>query len=76
MNPTWFPTLADPEALIDEFFPAIGSLLARPHLPLSDEWQALRNRLDAVFQDAGWDGDESRVAFDLLVAFAGREQRG
>jgi len=67
-----FPTLADPHAILDEYLPEMAALLERPHLDHSAEWQALRDRLDELFTDNGWTADESRVAFDLLTAFAER----
>ena len=73
---TWFPTLADAPALLDEFLPQMIELCQRPHLDHDEEWRDIRDRLDAIFDENGWGGDESRVAFDLLVAFAWRESGG
>jgi hypothetical protein len=72
-NVTHFPTLADPGALIDEFVPQMVDLLNRPHHEHDEEWWSLRDQLDGIFTEHGWAGDESRVAFDLLIEFANRE---
>jgi hypothetical protein len=71
--PVWFPTLADAGALIDEYVPKMVRLIDSPHLDNAGEWLSLRERIDALFRDHAWEADESRVAFDLLVAFAERE---
>jgi len=72
-NVTHFPVLADAGALLDEFVPVMVALHQRPHHDHDEEWWALRGRLDAIFDEAGWTGDEARVAFDILVEIAARE---
>lgn len=67
-----FPTLENASTLLDEFLPQMMALLEKPHLDSSLEWWSLLDQLDAIFAEHGWEGDESRVAFDLLVAFAER----
>jgi len=72
-NVTWFPTLADAGALIDDNLPRMIALNERPHIENSDAWLALRNEMDELFTENAWEGDESRVAFDILVEFAARK---
>ena len=63
-------TLGDPHAILDEYLPLMLDMIASPHIDHHEEWIALRERCDALFEWNGWLADESRVAFDLLVAFA------
>jgi hypothetical protein len=65
-----FPTLHGASELLEEYLPRMLDLGERPHLDHAEEWWRIRDEFDATFAEHGWDADESRVAFDLMVAFA------